>query len=144
MNQLREGCKPKAELSRELLVGLAVGGKQQQGGNQESAGEALLRAGGRGTLWQWLEEVRICCFLNQCNFEEWWTETLLGSSDVGQGHGRNNPSEVWGCRWASSQSSYFHRPQCWALSYISECLQGVLYPYLFPIFIFTVPPLYHH
>lgn len=64
MNQLREGCKPKANLSRELLVGLAVGGKQQQGGNQEPTGEALLRAGGRGTLWQWLEEVRICCFLN--------------------------------------------------------------------------------
>lgn len=36
MNQLREGCKPKAKLSRELLVGLEVGGKQQQEGNQES------------------------------------------------------------------------------------------------------------
>lgn len=46
MNQLREGCKPKAKLSRELLVGLEVGGKQQQGGNQESTGDALLRAGG--------------------------------------------------------------------------------------------------
>lgn len=64
MNQLREDCKPKAKLSRELLVGLEVGGKQQQGGNKESTGEALLRAGVRGKVWQWLDEVRICCFLN--------------------------------------------------------------------------------
>lgn len=52
MNQLREDCKPKAKLSREILKGLEVSRKQQQEGDRESMDEALLRAGDRGMVWQ--------------------------------------------------------------------------------------------